>query len=334
MDLSNVAIKFARELRDLSKDEGKPYKQRQVAARLADALLRPLVLGVFGEFGAGQFGLINTLLRHRACPPELALGRRPATLIRYAETPAMFAIKRNAPKSRLNSHGVAQIAQSHSSAARQGARVIYEARKRYSGAAQPAREPALRAGRKDDADDISAIEILLPLPVLAKLEICEMAADEPFVKTPQFSRLPVRRQPDIAAWVTLANGAWKHSEFMTWKSISFPSSKPALLLVTDNESLTDDTRARLDARLKDSTQSDFSERRYLSLGKAATLLGSREPISEREWQATGVLEFETMLSALLGRIWSRKLERARRILQALDRGAPESGRSMAGKLRS
>jgi hypothetical protein len=329
MDLSNVAIKYSEELRNLSKNESQPYKKRKVAARLADALVSPLVLGVFGEFGAGQFGLINTLLRHKACPPELALGRRPIILIRYAETPAMFAIKKNAPKSRLTSRGIAQIAQSRLSAARGGARVIYKARKLYSGA-----DPASRAGRKEDPDGISAIEIQLPLPLLAKLEICELAADEPFLNRPQFSTLPVRRQPDIAVWVTLANGAWKHSESLTWESLSFPSSKPALLAVTDNEALTDDTRARLDARLKDSTQSNFMERRYLSLSHAAALLGSRKAISGREWQATGVLELETMLSALLGRIWSRKLERARRILQALDRGNPGSGPSIAAGLRS
>ncbi len=316
MDLANVAINFAKELRGLAKDATQPEKKREVASQLADALVRPLVLGLFGEFGAGQPSLINCLLRHRACPPEFGLGRRPPTLIRYAETPAIFSIKKDGAKTRLTSRGIAQIAQGRG-AAKDGARIIYKARKLGSVFMKTKHDRA-NARPGEEADDVSAIEIQLPSPVLSQLEIFEFAADEPHPAPPRYSRLPIRRQPDLVAWMTLANGAWKHSEFLTWKSLSFSSSKPALLLVTDNESLTGDSRARLDARLKDSTQSAFAERLLLSLKDAARLLASDEPLPDMEWQATGMPQLELRLSALCANIRRRNLDRARAIFHALD----------------
>jgi hypothetical protein len=328
MDLQNATIRFAEELRGLARDAKQPAKKREVAAYLADALVRPLLLGLFGEFGAGQFALINNLLRHQACPPDLALGKRPLTLIRHSETPAMFSIKNNGATSRLTSRGIAQIAQRRNGTARESARVIYKARKPVSASTThggPALANAMSGG--DEADEVSAIEIQLPAAPLSQLEICEFAADEPLLMPPRFSRLPMGRRPDVAAWVTLANGAWKRSESLTWNSLSLPPSSPRLLLITDNESLTGDSRARLEARLKDSTQSEFSERLYLSLKDASALLGSGKAVPDEQWQATGIPQLEARLSAHCARIRSRNLDRARRILEELDRRKPRNGPS-------
>ncbi len=320
MHLPNVAQTYSKELREMARDAKQPENKRRIAVRLADALERPLLLGLFGESGAGQFALINSLLRHSACPPEFVLGKRPPTLIRYAETAAMFSIKKNGTKNPLTSRGIAQLAQRRTAV---GARVIYKARMLAAASPRAPQNPTDPADG-EDADDPFAIEFQLPLPVLAQFEICEFAAEEPLVVRPCFSLLPTRRQPDIAAWVTLANGAWRHSESLTWKSLSIARAKPALLLITDNDSLTSDSRARLEARLKDSTQSVFIERFYLSLKDAAKILGSGKPIPDMEWQATGVPQLEARLLALCARIRARNLERAKRMLQALDRREPRN----------
>jgi hypothetical protein len=319
MELHNATIEFARELRELARDERQPKKKRKAAAHLANALVRPLLLGLFGEFGAGQCALINILLRRQACPPVLALGKRPPTLLRHAETPAMFSINRNGATSRLTSGGIAKIVQRRNGASREAARVIYRARKFTSASAHWGTATANAGSDAAETDDVSAIEIQLPAAQLTHLEICEFAAEEPLLMRPRFSRLPMGRPPDVAAWVTLANGAWKHSEFLTWNSLSLSPSSPRLLLITDNESLTNDSRVRLEARLKDSTRSEFSERLYLSLKDAAMLLGSIKATPDEKWQATGIPQLEARLSTLCAGIRSYNLDRAKRILKAIDR---------------
>ncbi|MFZ1108870.1 MAG: hypothetical protein WAN43_11085 [Rhodomicrobium sp.] len=309
MHVPNVASAYPKELMEMARDAKQPENKQKIAARLADALERPLLLGLFGEFGAGQFALINSLLRHSACPSQFALGKRPPTLIRYAETPAMFSINKIGTKNRLTSREIAQLAQRRAAAGPAGARIIYKSR--THAAAHPQ--------EGEDTDLPFALEFQLPLPVLAQFEICELAADEPLVERPCFSLLPTRRQPDIAAWVTLSNGAWRRSESLTWKSLSIARAKPALLVITDSESLTNDSRARLEARLKDTTQSAFLERHYLSLKDAAKILGSGKPVSHTEWLTTGIPQFEARLSALCAHVRARNLERAKRTLQALDR---------------
>jgi hypothetical protein len=322
MHLPRVAHAYSKELREMARDAKQPENKRKIAARLADALERPLLLALFGEFGAGQFALINSLLRHSACPPEFALGKRPPTLIRYAEAPAMFSIDKTGAKNRLTSQGIAQLAlRRKGGGPAGGARVVYKSRTHAVAPPQAPRERPAEPGEGEDADMPFALEFQLPLPVLAQFELCEFAADEPLIERPGFSQLPTRRQPDIAAWVTLANGAWKHSESLTWKSLSIARAKPALLLITDNESLTSDSRARLEARLKDATQSAFLERHYLSLKDAAKLLGSGKPIPHTQWRATGIPQLEARLFSLCAHIRARNLERAKRILQALDRKA-------------
>ncbi len=310
-------IRLAKELQELAKDTREPERKRKAAARLAKVLSRPLLLGLFGEFGAGQFTLINNLLRHAACPPELAFGRRPPISIRYAETQAIFAITNSEARSRLTTRGIEQIAQRRL-ASKDGARVIYKARARSVSGSPEAAIGAKSTLNDDESDGITAIEIQLPLPILSQLEIFELSADQSLRTPPRFSRLPIKRAPHIVAWVTLANGAWKHSEFLTWKSLSTPRSKPALLLVTDNESLSDQSRTRLEARLKDATEAAFQERIYLSLKDAAALMSSGTHISEKDWQATGLPALEATLSALSQRIRTNRLERAKRIMQKLN----------------
>jgi len=242
-------------------------------------------------------------------------------LIRHAETPAIFSIDRTGAASPLASGGITQIARRRNSS-REGARVIYRARKFTSDFVHGGSPAASARGDPAEADDVSAIEIQLPAAPLTHLEIFEFAAEEPLPAPPRFSRLPMGRPPDVAAWATLANGAWKHSESLTWNSLSIPSSRPRLLLIADNESLTNDSQARLEARLKDTTLTDFTERLYLSLKDASILLGSGKAIPKERWQATGIPQLEARLSTLCGLIRAQNLERAKRILETIERRKP------------
>jgi hypothetical protein len=317
---------FAAELQQLSQDAAQPERKRKAAARFVNILSRPLLLGIFGEYGAGQLALINNLLRTEICPPAFTFGKRPITYIRYSGVPSMHSITAHGKKYRLTTQGLVRIAQQRQAAAKENAKVIYKAPIKPSPLSQtPSFIKPATAGQEDE---IAAIEIQLPLPSLRQLEILDWPLDQPLQSSPRLRQLlKGRGTPDIAAWVTLATGAWKNSEHMTWKSLPV-SAKPSHLLLTDCEALNGQTRARLDERLKDSAGSMFLDRFYLSLRDASALARSGREITQAEWQATGIPTFEAALATVSQRIWADRVERMRRLLLRLDRRALNGNRPL------
>jgi cellulose synthase operon protein C len=149
------------------------------AARAAEALDRPLLMAVMGEFNAGKSSIVNALCGEEVAPTGVTPTTATINILRYATVPQARAVHHDGTTRAIPTDAVAAF---------------------------------LTALRDDDARDIRLVEIFLPLETLRRVEI----VDTPGLNSirPEHERVArdFLRDADAIVWVLAVGQAAKATE--------------------------------------------------------------------------------------------------------------------------
>jgi tetratricopeptide (TPR) repeat protein/GTP-binding protein EngB required for normal cell division len=149
------------------------------AARAAEALDRPLLMAVMGEFNAGKSSIVNALCGEEVAPTGVTPTTATINILRYAALPQARAVYHDGTTRAIPPDAVAAF---------------------------------LTALRDDDARDIRLVEIFLPVETLRRVEI----VDTPGLNSirPEHERVArdFLRDADAIVWVLAAGQAAKATE--------------------------------------------------------------------------------------------------------------------------
>ena len=295
------------------KDARLPHWKARGLKAFSRLLRRPLRFGIFGEPGSGQPSILNILLQYQVLATARSFEGHPATLVRYGETLASYSVGRDGSRHRLTSKVISQLADRNPYASGAHSRVIYQSRQ--TGPSLAARD-VTRSSREplQAPSEASFIEVFVPAPMLRDIEILEVPVNSTLREfVPEIGALI--RRVDIAAWVTIATGAWKNSEFKAWKRLASTSQPHSILIVTDNEALAENEAVKLRARIEADAAASFRARAYVAIKRAALLQSEgHEGAASEDWEQTGFPFLLRLLHHLTDEVRAARLARVEAIL--------------------
>ena len=283
---------------------------------LEEHLRQPLRIAVMGEQASGKSSLINLLLRENVVPTGALAGARAYLLVRYGVDPALHAVAVDGSRARLTPRALAKMSEPESSAS---------SSMMTSGGIEAAPRKDVQAGltaqalRPSSSGDGTTrlIEIIQPQALLQSVELVEgRACPEGAGKSLLRHVLPL----DLVIWCTLATQAWKETERQSWRHLPTKLRRRAVLLVTYKDAIGAKDEAKLISRMERDAGLFFSDIVLVSLRQAAEAIGWGGAIAnEVNWQASGAVGAEMVLSRHLDELERERQARASRFLHRLAR---------------
>jgi hypothetical protein len=158
----------------------------------------------------------------------------------------------------------------------------------------------LRSNRSLTRDSIFRIEVGLPAPRLAAMQVLDLPGFVGYRSGGPFTSLAAHRV-DATIWCTVSTQAWKESERSAWSTLSPRLNARSLLVATHADLLREADREKLKWRLQEEVGASFTSILLMSTLEAIAVMG-RDSRSGPGWLATGAEVLEAGLAALLARV--------------------------------
>jgi hypothetical protein len=155
----------------------------------------------------------------------------------------------------------------------------------------------LRSSRSLPLESVFRIEVGLPAPRLAAMQVLDLPGFVAFRSRSSFANLASHRI-DAAIWCTVSTQAWKESERYAWSTLPPRLLARSLLVATHSDLVREQDRPKLRNRLHEEVEASFTSIVLLSTLEAIAVMSS-DRRSGPVWAATGAEALEMALAALL-----------------------------------